>query len=77
MSAPKLPKNPNTASQLAGWDGYGRRGQAAYDRHFEHEKELDDAMDIRERWDREYENECNNGPTGHGDICMSDADPGL
>jgi hypothetical protein len=25
----------------------------------------------------EDEYECDNGPTGHGDICWSDADPGL
>lgn len=29
-----------------------------------------------EIWDDEY-NESDLGPTGHGDICMSDADPGL
>ena len=28
-------------------------------------------------YDEQYDTDADNGPTGHGDICMSDADPGL
>ncbi len=39
------------------------------------QKPLDDS-DLTE--DDEFPfDECDNGPTGHGDVCMSDADPGL
>jgi len=42
----------------------GPRKKPPYESH-----DLDD-------WDDEF-NESDLGPTGHGDICMSDADPGL
>lgn len=33
---------------------------------------------LNKSWEGEEELETtDNGPTGHGDICMSDADPGL
>lgn len=37
---------PITSNELNGWDGHGRRGQAAYDRHFDWEREMADAQDI-------------------------------
>ena len=34
-------------------------------------------FDENDEEDYEEDNEDDHGPTGHGDICMSDADPGL
>lgn len=40
---------PNTQT-LNGWDGYSRKGQAAYDRHFEFEKSHAEIMDVIDNW---------------------------
>lgn len=38
---------------LRGWDGYSRAGQAAYDRHFQFEMDMSDAIDIVQNPDPE------------------------
>ncbi len=38
-------KERPTHHSLQGWDGYSRKGQAAYDQQFEREKREADAMD--------------------------------
>lgn len=44
---------------------------------FEENDEDDYDEDDYEEDDYEEDHEDDLGPTGHGDICMSDADPGL
>lgn len=42
----------------------------------EEQEDEDEFFDEEDMWDSPFEHP-DNGPTGHGDICMSDADPGL
>lgn len=46
-------QTPVNSQVLNGWDGNSRKGQAAYDRHFEFEMSFADAMDIVQNPDPE------------------------
>ncbi|HEY9196654.1 MAG TPA: hypothetical protein VIM77_10325 [Mucilaginibacter sp.] len=37
---------PIKSNELNGWDGNSRKGQAAYDRHFQFEMAISEAQDI-------------------------------
>lgn len=49
---------PDTQEPLQGWDGHSRRGQAAYDRLFEHEQAEADLMDPADRYNMTEEQEA-------------------
>ena len=63
-------------SRCANWDDTALGGLKANGYHLESEdEETDEEETSGELWEESYTND--NGPTGHGDVCMSDADPGL
>lgn len=55
----------------AEWDASALDELKSKGYRLEHEEESDSGIP----WQESYTYE--NGPTGHGDVCMSDADPGL
>jgi hypothetical protein len=42
----QLTEHQQIANDLQGWDGYGRKGQAAYDKIFDFEKNHAEIMDV-------------------------------
>lgn len=59
----------------AEWDAIAFHELKANGYHLETEDEETEAEQSTEPWEDSYT--YGNGPTGHGDVCMSDADPGL
>jgi len=62
-------------SECAQWDAAALNELEANGYHLEREEEETGKKESGEPWEESHT--YDNGPTGHGDVCMSDADPGL